>query len=228
LKPESLKSFIYIYYFLRSVTLRGLLNTLRLFRAELREEKRFGIRTSAFRESNSKEFFHYQGASYLVLSRIFSEIKETRGFEFVDIGCGMGRVIFVAESEGYNRLLGIELREELLAEARQNENRYRLRRAGSEIRFVQANAIGYAYEDRPAVYFLFNPFNGQVLEEVLSAICRSTRSETWFVYMNPLFPEPFDRPGVERVRTVKTRFYKEAFIYVMNRKDRGAEAQRSS
>jgi len=209
-----LKITLYLYYFFRSVLLRGLFNTLSLLRAEALYERKFGIKTATIKKSDSAEFFHYQGASYKVILRLLSEIlEETKTFDFVDIGCGKGRVLFVAEYCGYKRLTGIELDEELINEAETNLQQYKLRKNSSEIHFAHQNALDYCYEDEPTVYFLFNPFNESVLGKVLDKIRYSTTSETWIIYMNPMYPRPFEQRGISCFKEIKTRFYKEAFIY---------------
>lgn len=209
-----MKILIYTYYFFRSAFLRGVYNTVRLGMAELRYEKQFGIQTSAIKESQSKEFFHYQGASYLVLLRIFSDMPaHTFSFGFVDIGCGKGRVIFVAEHCGYNQLTGIEMDEQLVHDALRNSEAYSFKRDTSEINFVHINALEYTYKNQPLVYFLFNPFNEAVLNNVLDKILASSDSETWFIYMNPLYPKPFFERKMELVKRHKTRFYTEALVF---------------
>src|SRR6478609_11963962 len=86
-KLSILKYLIFLYYFFRSLALRGPLNSLKLWLNESRYEKAFNIKTAEFIESKSSEYFHYQGASYMVLIRLMNEIKdETKGFHFVDIG----------------------------------------------------------------------------------------------------------------------------------------------
>lgn len=214
LKYNKLKILLYVFYFFRSVFSRGLLNTLRLLTWEMKEEKRFGIQTSAIKKSDSSEFHHYQGASYLVLQRLFKALPETvKNYKLVDIGCGKGRAVFAAEHAGFDRLTGIELDAELLKAARENERRYALRRRASTIHFIHANALEYEYKNQPTVYFLFNPFNETVLRAVLQNIRASTRSDTWFIYMNPLFPAPFTEQQSEVVREIKTWRYREAIIY---------------
>lgn len=205
---------LYIVYFFRSAYLRGLLNTFRLLKAEISYERRFGIKTSMIKKSDSAEFFHYQGASYRVLMQLFkTQDARTKNFHFVDIGSGKGRAVFVAEYCGYNQLTGIELGPELIEDARQNTNRYLLKRKESSIEFILANTLDYNFADRPTVYFLFNPFNAEILMRVLEKIKASTTSETWFVYMNPLFRKVFDKQGVPLVQELKTKRYLEAVIY---------------
>ncbi|MDI1353972.1 MAG: class I SAM-dependent methyltransferase [bacterium] len=203
-----------LYYFFRSVLLRGLLNTIRLLKAEVTFEKQFGIRTSALKRSASKEFFHYQGASYLVLFKIFKELEtETKAYNFVDIGCGKGRVVFVAEYCGYTRLRGIELDEELFLCAKENVALWTPKHKESQIEFVQVNALDAEYRNEPTVYFLFNPFCETVLRGVLNRVCQSSSRGLVFVYMNPLYPKPFYEKKMEVFAEIRTKWYREAIIF---------------
>ena len=88
-----------------------------------------------------------------------------------------------------------------------------MRRAESVIRLVNVNAVEFEYQNEPAVYFLFNPFNGDVLKQVLFKIVQNTMSETYIIYMNPKFAMVFAELGIKKHRVYKTRFYTEAIIY---------------
>lgn len=209
-----MKFFLYIYYFFRSALLRGFANTIKLLRAEMTYEKKFNIKTSAIKKSDSSEFFHYQGASYLGLFRIFKNLDERlKQFQFVDIGSGKGRVVLVAEASGFTKLKGIELDKDLVNQARQNANRYVFKNPNSSLEFIPTNALEYQYLNEPCIYFLFNPFNAEVLRMVLSKIKADSVQETWFIYMNPLYRKVFDELGAELVTEVKTKRYLEAVIY---------------
>lgn len=131
----------------------------------------------------------------------------------MDIGCGKGRPVFVAESFGYENVKGIDLDEELIAIANSNLKSYKLKRKTSNIQFILANALEYNYENNPTVYFLFNPFNEEILEKVLGKVISSTSSETWFVYMNPKYKTAFTKDKFEVVKELKTKRYLEAIIY---------------
>ena len=213
-----MKFFLLIYYFLRSVVLRGLLNTLKLLKAEKYYEKQFGIETAQFKKSNSTKFYHYQGASYLVLLKFLPEIfKQTQAFTFFDIGCGRGRAVFVAESCGYTNLIGIDLDEQLIISATNNIEKYTQKSNPDNYRnqftFIVANAIEFNYKNEPTVYFLFNPFNAEVLEKVLEKIYNSTTSETYFIYMNPKHARAFGSKNFVLVNQIKTKRYLEALVF---------------
>jgi hypothetical protein len=211
---NKLKILLLLWYGLRSAILRGPAATFRIVREEKRQEKIFGISTAKIKPSSSARFFHYQGASYRVLFRLFGLLPaHVRAFAFVDIGSGKGRAAFVAENCGFRNILGIELDGQLFEQSVENLRHYRLKWNDSQVRFVRANAINYQYDGVPTVYFLFNPFDQQVLSQVLENILAAGTNETWFIYMNPLYPRPFAELQIPLVKTVKTGLYTEAFIY---------------
>ncbi len=198
--------------------MRGFVNAIRLILAEGPNEKKYGITTSSIKKSDSEEFFHYQGAGYLVLHRVFEEIAtKTKSFDFTDIGCGKGRPVFVAESFGYDNLTGIDLDKELVDAANKNLRTYLLKRKNSNMQFIHVNALEYNYKNNATVYFLFNPFNEEVLKKVLTKIISSTTSETWFVYMNPKYKNAFTPDKFEVVKELKTKRYLEAMVYKLKK-----------
>lgn len=212
-----MKFFLYIFYFLRSAILRGLLNTIKMGTLELKHEKKFGIKTTAITPARNAEYFHYQGAGYSMVIRMLNDlVKGREDFHFIDIGCGKGRVLIVAESCGFRQITGIELYPDLLKTAAENIKSYSARRNDSVITLLQENALHYNYLNEPAIYFLFNPFSEEILKHVLLKIVQSTRSETWFIYMNPRYAKVFAELGINKDRVYKTRWYTEAIIYKLD------------
>jgi SAM-dependent methyltransferase len=209
-----LKILLYIFYFLRSVILRGFFNTIKLGTLEMKHEKRFSINTGSIKASADADYFHYQGAGYDVILKIFGDLAPGReNYHFVDIGCGKGRAVIVAENAGFNRITGIELHADLLRVASENLKSYTMKRSASVITLLEINALNYEYKDEPAVYFMFNPFAAHVLKNVLLKILQNTRSETYFIYMNPRFANVFAELGIKKQRVYKTRFYTEAIVF---------------
>ncbi len=153
----------------------------------------------------------------MVLLRLFQELsEECKKATFVDIGSGMGRAVFVAEYCGFNTCAGIELNEDLVKMAEQNLQTYAYKRTGSKLNFLQVNAINHVYKNEASLYFLFNPFDGNVLRQVLENIKKSSTSETWFVYMNPLFAQVFKEQNIREIKRIGSGFYTEAILYKMN------------
>ncbi len=205
----------YLYYFIRSVCYRGLLNTLNLLRYEWKGDKRYGINTQAVvNTSKNNGNYHYQGASYLAVEQLFQKLyRQYPNYMVYDIGCGKGRVLFVAERFGFTDLKGIDLDAALIEVARLNLQNYVRQNAKAQFQFVEQNALQLEIPDAPCIYFLFNPFSDDVLRPLLHRIKANASKPCVFVYMNPRFEICFQEMGFQLKETLYTKRYKEAVIY---------------
>jgi SAM-dependent methyltransferase len=177
-------------------------------------ERRYGIRTTGFKTSQSVKYHHYQAAAYSVLKRVFNEIKPlTTGYAFYDIGCGKGRVLFMAAETGYKKLYGIELDASLMEEAKQNLKSQLIKEMAPKIHFEQKNVLEYTFENQSSVYFLFNPFNAEVMKGFVDRVLSSNKQGCYFVYMNPLFSKVFENKGIQVHKVIRSFLYTEAIIY---------------
>jgi predicted RNA methylase len=100
-------------------------------------------------------------------------------FHFVDLGCGKGRVLFIAEEFGFRSVTGVEYGEELAEVARRN-----VAQAGKqdriEVRWQDAST--YEIPDRTVV-FMYNPFGAAVMSAVAAAIGRAR--DVHVIYFEP-------------------------------------------
>ncbi|MEX1367764.1 MAG: class I SAM-dependent methyltransferase, partial [Nannocystaceae bacterium] len=116
-----------------------------------------------------------------------------RGFSFVDLGSGKGRMLMYAALLPFARVVGIELSEHLCDTARANIAAFCERNAVArrpEVRRASAHDLSI---DGPTVFLLFNPFSGPVLRRTLEAIARHAlggRDKLYVVYAGP--PGNFD------------------------------------
>lgn len=209
-----MKILILIWYFLRSLFLRGPIGHFRILLTEFYYENTFKIKTIAFKKSSSSDFFHYQGASYWIVFKVLKSItSHTLKFDFIDIGCGKGRALCIAEYLGYNQLYGIEMDQELISMAQTNLGLYSFKRKVSEFHLFCENALVYPYKNKPSVYFLFNPFNEEIMTQVLNRILTNTQAITYFVYLNPMYDKPFKDKNIPLYKVCKTGLYTEAKIF---------------
>jgi SAM-dependent methyltransferase len=143
--------------------------------------------------------------------RAFRQLMRTldlpAGGAFVDFGCGAGRVLLLASELGFARVTGVELVPELCARAQRNLDRYARRRGGRaagdgarpQVEVVQSDAVAYGVRDDDAVFYLFHPFNGRVLREVVANVGRSLARRprpAWLIYNNPRHEEVVGASGV--------------------------------
>ncbi len=197
----------------RSIKLRGFLVTIKLFFLEIKFEKYYGIKTGSVKFYGRSPYF-YQGAPYYALHKVMAEVKEiVKDFSFMDIGCGKGRVLIVAEAFGFKNIYGVEYNNSLLQEAKQNIKNRKFKNMQTIFTLQETDAREVNYPPVPTVYFMFNPFNEQILESVLNKILQANSSKKIFIYMNPVHQEVFGKVNLKAFKKIYTHHYLEALIY---------------
>jgi 16S rRNA G966 N2-methylase RsmD len=188
-----------------------------MLRYEGRYERLFGIRTMQIKKSDDTNNFHYQGASYLVLLELFKKLPEgLKNKNFIDIGSGKGRALFCAEYSGFNKLIGVELDQELVEIANENSKLYQLKRKESHFTFICENALTYVIPGGTSVFYFFNPFSEKIMQEVekkISAFQTHNRSEVFIIYVNPQFKNVWLNAGYDTYHQEGNSRYTEALIF---------------
>jgi predicted RNA methylase len=127
----------------------------------------------------------YRGSSWLVLRELFANLEVAEDDVFVDMGSGMGRVLFMAARRPFRRVIGVEVDEELNEIAQQNIERNRHRLQCQNVEIVTADVFDWEIPEDVTVVYIFRPFRSQVFERVLDrlldSIDRSPR-KVRFVY----------------------------------------------
>lgn len=136
-------------------------------------------------DSRHGDSFWYESKSYY-LNWLYLRPARLRKDDVVyDIGCGAGRLLFVAALSGVKRCVGLELSEKLSTLARRNVANIRCVRTPIEIRQADAAAEDYS---EATVFLLCNPFGAGTLGTVLDRIAESFASNPRtirFVYIDP-------------------------------------------
>ena len=92
---------------------------------------------------------------------------------FLDYGCGLGRVLVLASRYPYAQVIGVEFSEKLCRQAEQNLTAAGSRRRCGSVSVVNANAREFPVPDNVTVFFLFNPFGGETLRQVIRNVAES-------------------------------------------------------
>ncbi len=133
----------------------------------------------------------YQVTRVLPLRKLFRVIKPMvpANSVLVDLGCGKGRVLFVASEFGFKEVRGVEFARELCVIARQNCARFKTASGDrAECRIIEADVTTYAFQKDESVFFMFNPFDEIILQKVLDNIQLSVEAEPrkiLIIYFNP-------------------------------------------
>jgi hypothetical protein len=164
-----------------------------------------GIRTAGWRPHVGDEHdpawrVEYVPTSYAVLARMFRRVGLGPRDVFVDLGAGLGRAVFAASWMGAGRAIGVEIDAELVAQARANLSRSRLRHRPIEI--VEAGADTFPQEES-TVIFMFNPFGAGTMRAVAGRIAEGLARNPRplrIAYLHPFFASELDAlPCLERL-----------------------------
>ncbi len=157
----------------------GVLPTVRslLQRAQMRwNEWRFRIRTDGYIELSefgvyNDECRSYSPTSYADFSTIMRALDiDPRQHVFLDYGAGMGRAMILAATYPFKRVLGVDIVPDLTAIATNNFARCRRQLQCRDIGITTADATLYQIPHDVTVFYIANPFNGEVLAAVLRNI----------------------------------------------------------
>lgn len=103
---------------------------------------------------------------------------------FLDVGCGKGSVLRQAAKYPFNRIVGIDFDGRLVDIAKRNFEKLKM---SERVQCIQVDARTYAdYGDFDFFYF-FNPFDGDMMREVVEKIVAQSNSEFTIIYHNPVF-----------------------------------------
>jgi len=195
--------------------LRGIGATLLMAVYEMYYDYFFGIRTRGMENSGKDPDYHYQGAGYYILLKVFNEIKSySNSHVFFDIGFGKGRALVVAEYFGFQKIQGVELDKNLFQLANKNLTNRKRGKPETKFSIQQGSAQIIEYTSESTLYFLFNPFNDEVLRAVLKSIKQHNQQKKIFVYLNPIHRNVFEEMGFKSIKEIKTNKYIEAVIFI--------------
>jgi hypothetical protein len=107
-----------------------------------------------------------------------------RDFTFIDIGSGKGRILLMASSYPFRRILGIELLAGLHEVAKQNITAYKDdSQVCSALESICLDAREFIFPVEPLLLYLFNPLPARGLVHVLDNLEESLRINPRRIYM---------------------------------------------
>ncbi|HEY1299977.1 MAG TPA: hypothetical protein VGF07_05745 [Stellaceae bacterium] len=179
-------------------------HSFRARRAIAAFDRRFGVDTAGFRAVTSLDVPPAL-AAHAVRYEPVAEIAPYLGalairfedYSFIDYGSGKGRVLLMASDFPFRQITGIEFAPELAAIARRNLERYRSQNQKcAAIEVIEGDAGAFAPKPGPTVFFLYNPFDGVVLDRVLARIRESGAVPSLVSYL--IYVDPRHRASIDR------------------------------
>jgi len=162
---------------------------------------------------------YHASHSYYSFRKIMKRfVHPTREDVFLDYGSGLGRIVLMAATFPFRRVVGVEYSEELNREASRIIGGMKPRLRCRDIELVTADASTFALPGDTTVLYFYNPFLGEVLDRVIEKIEQSLMArprKIKIVYCHPAAFEDRIRgrpwvckkdevifPGVFTLRTV--------------------------
>jgi hypothetical protein len=168
-------------------------------------EERFTARTSdhaldqlAIRSDNAKWGLLYEPSRAEVLHTALRKLTEPLdNYIFIDLGAGKGLPLLLASEYPFKSIIGVEYSEILADAAELNIQRHKeMHPSATPIRCVHGDATEFVFPQEPTVLYLFNPFQGKVMDRVIANLETSLREhprDLWVIYVNPWEMRKFRR-----------------------------------
>jgi tRNA1(Val) A37 N6-methylase TrmN6 len=153
----------------------------------------------------------YQTAIVEVFLDILSSLPISyEEFHFIDLGSGKGRALLLASQFPFKKIIGVELSAFLHGIACRNIEIYKdeLQQCQS-IQSVCEDVSHYKMPHEKIVFYLFNPFDQQVMNEVFANIEDSFRQyprDIYIAYLKPMHRESFDHASFLEIAKQTERY----------------------
>ena len=146
---------------------------------------------SRWRLGIGRTAIHYQATEPDVFAQACQALpSNARSFPFFDLGCGKGRVLIMAQEQGFQHIIGVELSRKALNICRQNL----LRLGASTISLIAGSASDVTFPDSPIVVFMYNPFRPPLFNVVLARL-EEHGYPLFLIYANPEYRRLIEETG---------------------------------
>jgi SAM-dependent methyltransferase len=152
-----------------------------------------------FANPNKRHATNYQATTERTFRAMMAYLpRSLAGFDFIDIGCGKGRVLFYAAALDFKRIVGIEFAPPLAAIAKKNSALLEHATGEKRIEIRCQDAVEMDLSENPCVLFFASPFMDEVLEGVAAFIEASYRAHPRKIFVIYY--------GVQSIRNIEARF----------------------
>ncbi|MDB4619138.1 class I SAM-dependent methyltransferase [bacterium] len=127
----------------------------------------------------------FETISYVHLKKNLMFAKNLGFDKFLDIGCGLGRSLVVANEVGFIDLYGVDISDSLISRCLSN-----ISKVGATASLSCNDVADFEIPPGRLVIYLFNPFGYERMTELVSRLARREK-ETLVIYHNPKHSECF-------------------------------------
>jgi len=160
---------------------------------------------------NSSVGTRFETISYGSLTTILRYSKSLGFDKFLDIGCGLGRSLVVANEVGFLDLYGVDISDKLISRCGNN-----MTKVGLSPSLSCSDVDNFEIPSGKLVIYLFNPFGEERMTDLVKKlVCREY--ETLVIYHNPKHSECFKNETKIKTHTWNHfgLYLEKAFIYLI-------------
>ena len=118
-------------------------------------------------------------------------------YVFVDAGAGKGFVLLLASEFPFRKVIGVEYSQTLTDIANRNICAYAIAaRKCKDVQCICANAADFEFPPESTVLYLFNPFQGRIMDQMIANLEKSLQQQPrdlWVIYLTPWEHRKFRR-----------------------------------
>ena len=150
----------------------------------------------------------YEALNFYILETLLDNFRKLFPHEksIIDIGSGKGRVMVVAAHYGFKNITGVDFARELCAAAERNINKIKSQFRDTTFTIYCKDILNYTIDKGDKVFFLYNPFNKEIMEKLIEKIDRSVNQHPrtiYIIYANPQQKEVLLQNGYTEVFSIK-------------------------
>jgi 16S rRNA G966 N2-methylase RsmD len=186
-------------------------------------EQRLNVDTSAIVSHDdlgyqNPEYQCYEPVKYRDIFTMLNllPVDKTRSV-MLDYGAGKGRAVVAAATYPFKKIIGVEMSERLMITAKKNIDNMRHKKAQS-IELIQTDAAAYVVPRDVNIIYFFNPFKGEILRQVMSAVYDSYKQhprKIFIIYFNNKYFDPLIEKQDWIITTCQKKFY-HSYSYIPN------------
>lgn len=192
---------------------------------EIKGERQYGIDTTGSDELKKTkaagvDISHatsYMPANYLLLEDVFTKLGSGRK-NFIDIGCGKGRVLCVAAHNGFNKVTGIDFSSDFCASAEKNLQHTKEKFPSLNFSIINKDAATVEIPEDADCIFFFNPFDQFIMNKVAKNIQKSYKKnprDIYIIYLNPLYKKELLDIGFKEIYyTIKMKYMEAVILHL--------------
>jgi len=145
----------------------------------------------------------YQGCRYRDLQKTFKHLPKSWNKEssnFIDLGSGKGRVMYMAIKHGFKNVIGMDLCSELCHQAKSNLENFSEQTTilNSDVLDIDVSLYG-----KDPIFFLYNSFDSLVVNTLLAKL-KNQNINARFILANPRRRDDFILSDYQLVRRIRS------------------------